>query len=120
MLDNHDMDAVFQALAHESRRRVLDLVKESPGISVGALASEFDVSRIAVMKHLAVLEQAGLLISEKDGRTRRLYFNAVPIQMIHDRWTTEYSALWSGNLTRIKCLAEIREWNEKEDKKKRG
>jgi predicted transcriptional regulator len=44
------------------------------------------------MKHLGVLEQAGLLVSKKDGRTRRLYCNAVPIRMIHERWTSEYSA----------------------------
>ncbi len=120
MLDDRDMDAVFQALAHESRRRMLDLVKECPGIGVGALASEFDVSRIAVMKHLGVLEHAGLLVSEKDGRTRRLYFNAVPIQMIHERWTTEYSAYWSGNLTRIKYLAEARARAETLETKKRS
>ena len=120
MLDDRDMDAVFQALAHESRRRMLDMVRECPGINVGALASEFDVSRIAVMKHLAVLEDADLIVSEKDGRTRRLYFNAVPIQMIHDRWTDEYSAYWSGNLTRIKYLAEVRARNDEKDKKKRA
>jgi len=120
MLDNRDMDAVFQALAHESRRCMLDTVKECPGIGVGALASDFDVSRIAVMKHLGILERAGLLVSEKDGRTRRLYFNAVPIQMIHDRWTTEYSAYWSGNLTRIKYLAEIRTQDSEQDEKKRA
>ena len=120
MSDDHDMNAVFQALAHESRRRMLDIVKERPGIGVGALASEFDVSRIAVMKHLAVLEQAGLVVSEKDGRTRRLYFNAVPIQMIYDRWTTEYSAYWSGNVTRLKYLAEIRARNEAKSRKKRA
>jgi DNA-binding transcriptional ArsR family regulator len=114
------MGAVFQALAHESRRRMLDKVKECPGIGVGALAGEFDVSRIAVMKHLRVLEQADLIVSEKDGRTRRLYFNAVPIQLIHERWTTEYSAYWSGNLTRIKYLAEIRARNDEKDKKKRA
>jgi len=120
MLDDRDMDAVFQALAHQSRRRMLDTVKECPGIGVGALATEFDVSRIAVMKHLGILEQAGLLISEKDGRTRRLYFNAVPIQMIHDRWTTEYSAYWSGNLARLKYLSELRARNEKQANKKRA
>jgi len=117
MIDDNYMDAVFQALAHASRRRMLDVVKEHPGIGVGVLASEFDVSRIAVMKHLGVLEQSGLIVSKKDGRTRRLYFNAVPIQMIHDRWTTEYSAYWSGKLTRIKYLAEMRSWSDEKDKK---
>ena len=114
MLGDHDMDAVFQALGNESRRRMLDIIKGKPGIAVGALASEFDVSRIAVMKHLAVLEEANLIVSEKDGRTRRLYFNAAPIQMIHDRWTTEYSAYWAGQVTRIKYLAEARHRNKDE------
>jgi len=117
MSDEHHMDAVFQALAHASRRRMLDKVKDHPGIGVGVLASEFDVSRIAVMKHLAVLEQSGLIVSKKDGRTRRLYFNAVPIQQIHDRWTTEYSAYWSDKLIRIKYLAEIRSRSDGKDKK---
>jgi len=103
------MDAVFQALAQTSRRRMLDIVKQQPGIGVGALASDFDVSRIAVMKHLAVLEQAGLIVSEKHGRVRKLYFNAAPIQMIHERWTSEYSAYWAGQLTRIKYIAEAKE-----------
>jgi predicted transcriptional regulator len=113
MLDDRDMDQLFQALGNESRRRILDIVKEDPGIGVGALASQFDVSRIAVMKHLAVLEQANLVTSEKEGRVRRLYFNAVPIQMIHERWTTEYSAYWAGQATRIKYLAEARRKPEK-------
>lgn len=113
MINNRDMDNVFQALAHRSRRRMLDIVKEQPGIAVGALASRFDVSRIAVMKHLAIIEAAGLVISEKQGRVRKLYFNVAPIQMIHDRWTTEYSAYWAGHLTRIKYLAEINSENKK-------
>jgi len=117
---DRDMDAVFQALAHESRRRMLDFVKQRPGIGVGDLAGDFDVSRIAVMKHLAVLEQAGLLVSQKEGRTRRLYFNAVPIQMIHERWTSEISAYWSSNLTRIKHLAESRAETEGKNRKRRN
>jgi len=106
MLTADEMDAVFHALAHEHRRRILDLVKASPGLSVGQLASAFDVTRIAVMNHLAVLERAGLVVSERDGRARRLYLNAVPIQMIHDRWTTDYSAHWARRLTDIKAIAE--------------
>ena len=118
MINDRDMDAVFQALANKSRRRILDKLRECPGIRVGVLASEFDVSRIAVMKHLRVLEHAGLLISEKDGRTRRLYFNAVAIQMIYDRWTTEYSAYWSSSVTQIKYLAESRPRPDTKNKKK--
>lgn len=87
---------------------MLDIVRAEPGIRVGRLAGKFDVSRIAVMKHLAVLETANLVISEKDGRTRRLYFNVAPIQMIHDRWSNEYSAYWAAQVTQIKNRAEAR------------
>ena len=102
------MDAVFQALAHSARRRMLDIVRDRPGILVGELATEFDVSRIAVMKHIAVLEAAQLLRSLRQGRSRKLYFNAVPIQAIHQRWTDDYSAYWSGQLLHIRNLAQAR------------
>jgi DNA-binding transcriptional ArsR family regulator len=100
------MSAVFHALAHESRRKILDVLKAHPGIGVGELASEFDVTRIAVMNHLAVLEDAGLVVSEKDGRVRRLYLNAAPIQMINDRWMSDFSSHWASKLTGIKYAAE--------------
>jgi DNA-binding transcriptional ArsR family regulator len=100
------MDAVFHALAHSARRSVLDYVRATPGITVGELARNFDVSRIAVMNHLAVLEKAGLIISEKDGRARRLYLNAMPIQDIHERWTDTYSAHWAERVNVIKDAAE--------------
>lgn len=119
MINERDMDHVFQALANHSRRRMLDLVKEQPGISVGALASRFDVSRIAVMKHLGILEAAGLIISEKRGRVRELYFNVAPIQLIHDRWTTEFSAYWAGHMTRIKFLAEAKQETEQTENPKK-
>lgn len=106
MLTDDEMDDVFQALAHAHRRRILDLVLDRPGIAVGEVAKRFDTSRIAVMNHLAILERAGLIISRKDGRCRRLHLNAVPIQLIHDRWTTHYSAYWSGHLTGLKYTAE--------------
>ena len=99
-------DKVFQALASAPRRAILDIVRDQPGCSVMHVCKYFDVSRIAVMKHLNVLEQAGLLISEKEGRTRRLHFNAAPIQMIHERWSSEYSALWAGKLTTFKFDVE--------------
>ncbi len=105
-MKSDSMDAIFAALAHASRRRILDIVREHGGSSVNEVASYFDTSRIAVMKHLRVLEDADLIVSKKDGRTRRLFFNAVPIQMIHDRWTSEYSALWASKLTRMKYEIE--------------
>ncbi|MEZ6195441.1 MAG: metalloregulator ArsR/SmtB family transcription factor [Planctomycetota bacterium] len=104
-----DLDAVFRALAHHERRRILDILKERPGIRVGELAEDFEMSRIGVMKHLAVLEEAGLVVSERAGRERHLHFNAVPIQMIHERWTTEYSAYWAQALTRLKYAVEMKE-----------
>ena len=100
------MDAVFRALGSKSRRRILDIVKDRPGCSVNHVAGYFEESRINVMKHLRVLEEAALIHSEKEGRTRKLYFNCVPIQIIHDRWTTQYSALWAGRLARVKYRVE--------------
>jgi predicted transcriptional regulator len=102
------MDAVFHALASAPRRRILDLIKNMPGCSVNDVSKYFEMSRIGVMKHLAVLEDAELIISQKSGRTRELYFNAVPIQLIYDRWTTEYSALWASHAADIQRKAEAK------------
>ena len=101
-------DAIFFALAHAARRRMLDLLVASPGMSVKAMASHFDMSRIAVMKHLNVLEEAGLLLSKKEGRTRQMFFNPIPIQLIYDRWTTQYGAFWSQRMVDIKSRVERR------------
>ena len=105
-MKRESMDQVFHALASGVRRQILDIVRDDPGCSVNDVCRHFDVSRIAVMKHLTVLEKAGLLISEKRGRRRSLYFNTVPIQMIHERWTTEFSAMWAGKLTAFKNQVE--------------
>jgi DNA-binding transcriptional ArsR family regulator len=120
MTTEDDMTAVFHALAHETRRKILDLLKLRPGLGVGELAQEFDVTRIAVMNHLAVLEQAGLVVSEKDGRTRRLYLNAAPIQMINDRWLDDYTGHWARKLTGIKYAAEAAHAKSEHTKSKRG
>ena len=106
MFTDEDMSAVFHALAHESRRQILDILKAYPGRPVGELAKHFDVSRIAVMNHLAVLEKAGLVVSEKDGRSRRLYLKAAPIQMTQDRWMSGYSSQFASRLTGLKYAAE--------------
>jgi DNA-binding transcriptional ArsR family regulator len=105
-LKNDEMDAVFAALASEPRRRILDILKKEPGANVGRVCEFFDIGRIAVMKHLATLEAANLVVSEKAGRERRLWFNPVPIHMIYDRWTTEFSDYWAGRLARVKYTLE--------------
>ena len=104
--EESDLDAVFHALAHPVRRRLLDLVREHPGSNVNDVCRPFALSRIAVMKHLRALEAARLLVSRKCGRSRELYFNAVPIQQIYDRWTDEYSALWAKRLLDLKRRVE--------------
>jgi predicted transcriptional regulator len=108
-MPTHTMDAVFLALACPTRRKILDVVKDKPGCGVKHVAKFFAMSRIAVMKHLRVLVGAGLLVSEKEGRNRKLYFNCVPIQMIYDRWTTEYSTLWASRMNEVKYRVESRE-----------
>jgi len=109
---NESMDAVFRALGSPRRRKMLDVVKNHPGSSVNDVCAYFEMSRIAVMKHLRILEEANLIHSEKEGRTRKLYFNPIPIQMIYDRWTTEYSALWADRMTRIKYDVESKGRND--------
>lgn len=106
MITNDDMDQLFHALAHAARREILDIVRDAPGLTVGELATHFDISRIAIMNHLSVLSDAELVISEKDGRKRRLYLNAVPIQEIHERWTNTFSEYWADKMTTIKRAAE--------------
>jgi len=109
MTDAPDMNVVFQALAHPARRRILDIVRDRPGCTVGAVGDDFEMSRIGVLKHIRNLEAADLLVSQREGRERHLYFNVVPIQMIYDRWTSEYGRLWAGRLARVKYRVENRE-----------
>jgi len=103
-----DLDAVFFALASEPRRRILDALKQDPGCNVNDVCAVFDgeLGRFAVMKHLATLEGAGLVIAERRGRDKLLWFNPAPIQLIHERWTTEFSTYWAARLTRLKYGAE--------------
>ena len=107
------VDATFAALARPVRRRVLDLLSGRPGMIVGAVASHFDISRIAVMKHLATLEDAELVLSEKVGRERRLYMNPMPIQQIYDRWTNQLSGFWASRMADIKESVERRSEEKK-------
>jgi predicted transcriptional regulator len=107
-MESTSADALFFALSHESRRRMLDLMMEHPGMTVRALASHFSCSRVMVLKHLSALEAADLVISQKHGRERRLYFNVVPIQQMYDRWTNTYTAFWASKMVDLKSRLEER------------
>jgi DNA-binding transcriptional ArsR family regulator len=96
---------LWRALADPTRRQILDLLTERPRIT-GEIASHFAISRIAVMRHLEVLAAAKLVTSRKRGRERWHYLNAVPIQHLHERWTTPTSAGFASALLRLKGRAE--------------
>lgn len=93
-----DSDLVFEALANRDRRRMLDLIQQSPGMTIAAVCTHFEMSSVGVLKHIRILERCGLVHSEKHGRVRKLYFNAVPIQKIYDRWTDQYSQFWASRM----------------------
>lgn len=99
---------------------MLDLIKEMPGCCVNDVCAHFETSRIAVMKHLNILVEAQLIISRKSGRTRELFFNAAPIQMIYDRWTTEYSAFWATQAVDLKYKVESKRREATRSKSKSG
>ena len=84
-------DKVFKALADKNRRKMLDIVHESPGINISQMAAHFEFSRFATMKHIKILESANLLTSERDWNEKKLYLNPIPIQNIFDRWISKYS-----------------------------
>lgn len=96
------MDLTFKALADPTRRKILDLLKSDPGLTVQELSDHFPMSRIGVMKHLGILESAHLVVSHRDGRRRLLYLNGVPLQMVQDRWMNAHSTRIASGLTGLK------------------
>jgi DNA-binding transcriptional ArsR family regulator len=100
-----NLDAIFPALADPTRRGILDLLRERPR-TTGDIAAGFPTTRFAVMKHLAVLEDAGLIAVRREGRERWNYLNAVPLQMLYERWVKRYEALWASKLTGLKSQIE--------------
>lgn len=85
---------------------MLEIVRETPGCRVDEVSRRFETSRIAVMKHLRILEQADLIHSEKVGRERRMYYNPVPIQLVYEAWTTDFSREAAAEVARIKRAVE--------------
>jgi len=96
---------VWKALADPTRRRILDLLRDGPR-TTGQLCRRCPLSRFAVMKHLAILERAGLVVARRDGRRRWNHLNALPIRRIYERWIAGYEGLWAGTLLRLKRHVE--------------
>jgi uncharacterized protein YndB with AHSA1/START domain len=99
---NRPMDEVFRALADPTRRSLLDELFKEDGQTLSALAGRLTMTRFGVMKHLRVLEEAQLVVSRRRGREKLHFLNAVPIRLIHDRWTSKYAAPWTAALSNLK------------------
>ena len=96
------MDEVFKALADPTRRQLLDLLFEEDGQTLTALERQLPLSRFGVMKHLKVLEGAGLVTTRRRGREKLHFLNPVPIRLVHDRWVSKYSEPWASALSQLK------------------
>jgi DNA-binding transcriptional ArsR family regulator len=100
------MDAVFKALADPTRRKLVDRLFEEDGQTLTALERGLPMTRIGVMKHLRVLEEAGLVKTRRRGREKLHFLNPVPIRLIHDRWVSKYAEPWAATLTGLKTRLE--------------
>jgi DNA-binding transcriptional ArsR family regulator len=100
-----DLAPLWKALSDPTRREILDRLREGPR-TTGELAEAFPSTRFAVMKHLEVLVEAGLVVSRKQGRERWNHLNAMPLQALYERWVRPYEAHWAAGLLRLKDLAE--------------
>jgi DNA-binding transcriptional ArsR family regulator len=85
------MDSVFRALADPTRRSLLDELFAEDGQTLGALEARVPMTRFGVMKHLRVLEEAGLVARRRRGRETLHFLNPVPIRLVHDRWVSKYA-----------------------------
>ena len=100
------MDEVFKALADPTRRGLLDRLYADDGQTLKALEAGQPMTRIGVMKHLRVLEEAGLVATRRRGREKLHYLNPVPIRLVHDRWVSKYAEPWAATLTGLKTRLE--------------
>ena len=97
-----DDDRVFKALADPTRRLLLDLLFSRDGRTLTELESGLEMTRFGVMKHLRVLEDAGLVVTRRQGRQKPHFLNAVPIRLIHDRWIDKFTARQVSALANLK------------------
>ncbi len=107
-----DEDLVFRALADPTRRFLLDLLFARDGRTLGELDGELEMTRFGVMKHLRVLEEAGLVVTRKAGREKLHFLNPVPIRLVHDRWIDKYTE------RQVSALADLKAELEKPDQER--
>ena len=100
------MDKVFKALADPTRRSLLDELFREDGQTLSALEARLPMTRIGVMKHLRVLEDAGLVTTRRRGREKLHFLNPVPIRLVHDRWVSKYAEPWAATLSDLKTRLE--------------
>jgi uncharacterized protein YndB with AHSA1/START domain len=100
------VDDVFKALADPTRRQLLDELFRNDGQTLSALEQRLPMTRFGVMKHLRVLEHAGLVVTKRRGREKLHYLNAVPIRLVHDRWVSKYAEPWAAALSDLKTGLE--------------
>ncbi len=103
-----DDDRVFKALADPSRRLLLDRLFERDGRTLTELEAELEMTRFGVMKHLRLLEEAGLVVTRRRGREKLHFLNPVPIRLIHDRWIDKFTE------RRVSALTDLKRQLEKE------
>jgi uncharacterized protein YndB with AHSA1/START domain len=107
------MDDVFKALADPTRRSLLDELNKRDGQTLTELERRIPMTRIGVMKHLRVLEGAGLVATRRRGREKLHFLNPVPIRLVHDRWVSKYAEPWAIRLAGLKHRLEEEDVMEK-------
>jgi uncharacterized protein YndB with AHSA1/START domain/DNA-binding transcriptional ArsR family regulator len=100
------VDDVFRALADPTRRSLLDALFKQDGQTLSALEERLPMTRFGVMKHLKLLEEAGLVVTRRRGREKLHFLNPVPIRLMHDRWVSKYAEPWAAALSDLKQTLE--------------
>jgi DNA-binding transcriptional ArsR family regulator len=96
------IDDVFRALSDPTRRSLLDELFAADGQTLTALEQRLPMTRFGVMKHLKVLEEAGLVVTRRRGREKLHFLNPVPIRLVYERWVSKYAEPWVSGLTELK------------------
>jgi uncharacterized protein YndB with AHSA1/START domain/DNA-binding transcriptional ArsR family regulator len=102
------MNEVFRALSDPTRRSLLDELFTQDGQTLSTLEERLPMTRFGVMKHLRVLEEAGLVVTRRRGREKLHFLNPVPIRLVHDRWVSKYAEPWAAGLSELKNRLEER------------